>query len=76
MADALFRENLTARGILPEDLQTRMEAFEELLDFLTTCSIKELNNEALSDEGITSFSIWGYPGISHKLHGRRWHELV
>jgi len=44
------RENLTARGILPEDLQTRMEAFEELLDFLTTCSIKELNNEALSDE--------------------------
>ena len=44
------RESLTAQGILPDDLKERMQNFEELLDFLLKCSIKELRNEELTKE--------------------------
>lgn len=74
------RVNLTARGILPEDLQTRMEAFEELLDFLTACSIKELNNEALSEEEYDELLAYGatleYLTSSMAEDGVRWFEIT
>ena len=41
------RENLSARNILPWDLKYRMEDFENLLQFLIDCSVKELRNEEL-----------------------------
>lgn len=74
------RENLSARGILPEDLQTRMEAFEELLDFLTACSIRELNNEALSEDDYYRLLEYGatleYLTSSMADNGMRWFEIT
>lgn len=42
------RENLAARNILPWDLKYKMQEFEELLQFLINCSVKELRNEDLT----------------------------
>lgn len=42
------RENLAARNILPWDLKYKMQEFEELLQFLINCSVKELRNEELT----------------------------
>jgi len=53
------RENLTEMGILPEELEYRMIYFEDLLNFLATCSIKELNNEELNEEEYDALYIYG-----------------
>jgi hypothetical protein len=42
------KEGLTARKILPEDLQERFDSFEELLADLKTISEKELKNQKLT----------------------------
>jgi len=74
------RENLTARGILPEVLRMRMEVFEDLLDFLTTCSIKELNNEPLTED--EHYRLFEYGAILEDLtswmsdEGVRWFEIT
>lgn len=44
------RENLGARGLLNESMQYKLEQFEDMLDFLKTCALKELNGENLSSE--------------------------
>lgn len=44
------RENLAARGLLNEKMQYKLEQFEEMLGFLKTCALKELNGENLSVE--------------------------
>jgi len=43
------RLNLSNKGILSKDMEFRMGNFEELLEFLKECSIKELRNEELTD---------------------------
>lgn len=53
------RENLKAMKILPEDMETRMQRFEELLQFLITCSVKELRNEELTREEYNMLLIYG-----------------
>ena len=44
------RENLSGRGILPENIKTACESFENMLAFLRDCSVKELNGEDLTSE--------------------------
>ncbi|MGE5629601.1 MAG: DUF3160 domain-containing protein [Caulobacteraceae bacterium] len=47
------KENLKSRSILERDMESKMVRFEELLQFLIKCSVKELNNEVLTeDEGL------------------------
>lgn len=74
------RENLTQRDILPEDLQNRMQAFEDLLSFLTKCSIKELKNEELSKEEYDTLLTYGgtleYLTSSMAENGMRWFEIT
>ena len=58
-------ENLTQRGILPEDLKHNMSQFEDLLSFLINCSEKELRNEELTEEEYEQILIYG--GILESL---------
>lgn len=44
------RENLSAREMLNDNMQYKLENFEEMLLFLKTCAQKELNGEDLSIE--------------------------
>lgn len=74
------RENLTQRDILPEDLQDQMENFEDLLDFLINCSIKELKNEELSREEYDKLLTYGgtLESLTSSLaeKGMRWFEIT
>lgn len=74
------RSNLTAKGILPEGLQNRMQEFEDLLEFLMNCSIKELRNEELSDEEYHTLLIYGgtleYLTSHMAEEGMRWFEIT
>ena len=53
------KENLSLRGILPEDLDYSMQSFERLLSFLINCSEKELRNEELTEEEYEQILIYG-----------------
>lgn len=53
------KSNLSARGVLPESVQEKMESFEELLTFLRDCSVKELNGKELSQEEYDSLLTYG-----------------
>jgi hypothetical protein len=53
------RENLAARQILPVDLENRMQNFEDLLQFLINCSVKQLRNEELSVEEYNTLLTYG-----------------
>ncbi len=74
------RENLKAKEILPQDLENRMERFEDLLQFLTDCSIKELRNEELTKEEYDRIQFYG--GEMESLtssfteDGLRWFEIT
>jgi len=57
---AFSRENLDARGILPDGVRNVCERFEELLTFLRDCAIKELNGKDLS--GDDNDRLWEYGG--------------
>jgi len=74
------RENLTARNILPLDLEDRMKQFEDLLQFLIDCSLKELRNEDLTQEEYDRIQWYG--GTMESLtssfaeRGMRWFEIT
>lgn len=57
-----------------------MERFEELLQFLTDCSIKELRNEELTKEEYYQLLIYGglLEGLTASLaeEGSRWFEIT
>ncbi|HWQ29442.1 MAG TPA: DUF3160 domain-containing protein [Negativicutes bacterium] len=53
------RENLKAKGILQGELESRMTSFEELLQFLIRCSVKELANEELSKDEYYQLLVYG-----------------
>jgi hypothetical protein len=56
---AFSRENLSARGILPESIEYACERFEYMLTFLRDCSVKELNGEELTVEEYDSLLTYG-----------------
>ena len=74
------RANLTERDMTIESIDDKMEKFEELLEFLITCSIKELNNEVLTEDEY--FKIGYYGGTLESLtssfagDGLRWFEIT
>lgn len=74
------RENLAARNILPDELKSRMEEFEDLLRFLIVCSVKELRNEELTDDEYSRIQFYG--GTLESLicttagTGLRWFEIT
>lgn len=74
------RENLSARQILPSDLENRMQNFEDLLQFLIDCSVKELNNEELTPQEYDRIQIYGgtleYLTSSLAENGMRWFEIT
>jgi hypothetical protein len=74
------RTNLDKRGLTIESIDNKMEEFEDLLEFLITCSIKELNNEVLTEDEY--FRIGYYGGTLEDLtssfagDGLRWFEIT
>lgn len=74
------RMNLTEKGILPDKLKNKMQHFEDLLEFLITCSVKELRNEELSKEEYYQLLIYGgtleYFTASLSEGNGRWFEIT
>lgn len=73
------RENLSARGILPENIEYVSENFENMLTFLRDCSIKELSGEDLTAEEYDSLLTYG--GLLENLTtnciegGYKWYQI-
>jgi len=74
------RVNLDQRGILPVIMSEKMKQFEELLQFLITCSIKELRNEELTNDEYYQLLIYGgrLESLTASLaeEGSRWFEIT
>jgi hypothetical protein len=74
------RVNLDQRGILPGIMRDKMERFEELLQFLITCSMKELRNEELTNDEYYQLLIYGgrLESLTASLaeEGSRWFEIT
>lgn len=57
---AVTRVNLAERGFLTDDMQYKLEHFEEMLEFLKTCAQKELaGNDLTPEEHYTLFTYGG-----------------
>lgn len=74
------RENLKEREILIESTESKMQRFEDLLQFLINCSVKELKNEELSSEEYYQLLVYGglleYLTSSFAGDGMRWFEIT
>lgn len=74
------RENLAARGILSDEFKNTAQYFEDTLNFLIRCSIKELRNEELTKEEYSQILTFGglLEGMTSSLasDGGRWRELT
>lgn len=74
------KENLKARNILTEDMKQKLEEFEELLEFLINCSIKELKNEELTEDENYKMLTYGgwleYLTSSFAEGNCRWFEIT
>ncbi len=74
------RENLKHRGLLTGSLESKMQRFEDLLQFLIKCSIKELRNEELSADEYYQLLTYGglleYLTSSFAGDGVRWFEIT
>jgi len=74
------RENLKERDILVESLESKMQRFEDLLQFLVNCSTKELANEELSSDEYYQLLVYGglleYLTSSFAGDGMRWFEIT
>lgn len=74
------RENLKERDILRGELESRMESFEYLLEFLIRCSVKELKNEELSNDEY--YQLLTYGGLLEHLtaslseDGYKWFQIT
>lgn len=53
------KENLKKRDMLLENVVDKIEEFEDLLQFLIDCSIKELNDEVLTEEEYRQIIYYG-----------------
>jgi len=74
------RTNLKERGIITGSLESKMERFEDLLQFLINCSVKQLNNEELTAEEYYQLLTYGgmleYLTSSFAGDGMRWFEIT
>ena len=74
------RENLKQRELLLEEMDSKMEVFEELLEFLIDSSVKELKNEELTEEDYERIILYGgtleYLTASFAGEGLRWFEIT
>lgn len=74
------RVNLKERGILTGSIESKMQTFEDLLEFLINCSIKELRNEELTEDEY--YQLLTYGGLLEHLtasfagDGMRWFEIT
>ena len=77
------KQNLAARGLLPEDdgvgVKASVEYFENLLKFLRDCSVKELKGQALTDDDYARIYDYGENmeemTASLATDGLRWFEI-
>jgi hypothetical protein len=73
------RDNLSARGILPENIEYVCEGFENMLTFLRDCSIKELKGEDLTTEEYDSLLTYGglleYLTTNSVENGYKWFQI-
>lgn len=53
------RENLNVRNLGVESIDEKMIKFENLLEFLINCSVKELNNEQLTEDEYNRIGYYG-----------------
>lgn len=53
------RENMKVRDLSVETIDEKMVKFEELLEFLIDCSVKQLNNEELTEDDYVKISYYG-----------------
>lgn len=74
------RENLKKKDILKGELESRMENFEGLLQFLIKCSVKELNNEELARDEYYQLLTYGgwleYLTGSLMEDGFKWYQIT
>lgn len=74
------RENLTKKDILTVDLKNKMVTFEDLLEFLIDCSIKELKNEELTETEYNEIMTYGgmleYLTSSFADESTKWFEIT
>ncbi|MEA4849238.1 MAG: DUF3160 domain-containing protein [Clostridiaceae bacterium] len=74
------RENLKEKEILRGELESRMEAFERLLEFLIECSVKELKNEELSRDEYYQLLVYGgwLESLTSSLmeDGFKWYQIT
>ena len=76
---SFMRENLSAREILPENIEYACERFENMLAFLRDCSIKELRGEDLTVQEYDSLLTYG--GLLESLtsscveNGYKWYQI-
>lgn len=74
------RENLKKKDILRGELESRMENFEDLLEFLIKCSVKELKNEELSHDEYYQLLTYGgwleYLTSSLMEDGYKWFQIT
>jgi hypothetical protein len=54
-----IKENFRKRNMLTSDFSNIITNFDDLLSFLTDCSVKELRNERLTDEEYMKISSYG-----------------
>lgn len=53
------KESLDQRGLLSNEVRDSVQRFEDLLNFLITCSVKELRNEELSQDEYNQILTYG-----------------
>ncbi len=74
------RENLNDREILVPSLEYKLQDFEDLLEFLINCSVKQLKNEPLTEDEYYQLLTYGglleYLTSSFAGDGMRWFEIT
>ena len=74
------RKNLNDREILVQSLESKLQDFEDLLEFLINCSVKQLKNEPLTEDEYYQLLTYGglleYLTSSFAGDGMRWFEIT
>lgn len=74
------RKNLTEREIITGSIESKLQDFEDLLQFLINCSVKELRGEELSEDEYYQLLTYGglleYLTSSFAGDGIRWFEIT
>lgn len=74
------RKNLSERGLSIEGITMKMKEFEQILEFLINCSVKQLRNEELTANEYIEIQFYG--GVLERLTASfggdylRWYEIT